>query len=258
MNRTLKFVCRFDSSNVGDDNCSPIQFFDFKPFESEKIGFSSYRDDYRSGATVKDPDDVFIIGGGLFDLKHFKYFSHAGKIVFWGGGIRDIRKHKTFFTKKRKPLPNPGKSLYGVRDFGHADIWVPCVSCMSPLFDKPAPVENEYVVFEHHRSAIDLPFPKKVNTGIGFDEAVAFLASAENVITNSYHGAYWSLLLGKKVFLVNEINDKTRTFKWPPAYGSGDEWRNPRNAMSYPEALGEAREANIRFKDRVFDFLDRR
>lgn len=251
----LKFVCRFGSPNVGDDNCSPIQFLDFSPFETSKIDFGSYRRDAKSGKIDKNPDDVFVIGGGFFDIKNFKLFSHARKIVFWGGGIRNIIDHKWPFTNKRRPLPNLKKTLYGVRDYGFADEWVPCVSCMSPLFDNPSDVTNEYVIFEHHRQTIDLPFPKKRNTEVTFAEAIGFLSSAESVITNSYHGAYWSLLLGKKVFLVNEINSKTRTFKWPPVQCAGDEWKNTGNAVTYPGALQEARDVNLAFMAKAMDFL---
>lgn len=252
----LKFVCRFGSPNVGDDNCSPIQFLDFQPFETSKINFLPFRQDSKSCRSDKNPDDIFVVGGGFFDLKHFKYFSHARKIVFWGGGIRNIRNNKRLFSGKRKPLPNLKKTLYGVRDCGHADEWVPCVSCMSPLFDKPAAVMNEYVIFQHHRQDIDLPFPKMRNTGVTFEESIAFLSSADSVITNSYHGAYWSLLLGKKVFLMNEINDKTRTFKWSPTHCSGEEWKNKGNSVTYPGALQEARDANLGFKEKVMDFIN--
>lgn len=252
----LKFVCRFGSSNVGDDNCSPIQYLDFSPFETSRIDFGSYRQDAKSGNLSKNPDDVFVIGGGFFDLKNFRYFSHARKIIFWGGGIRNISAHKWPLINKRRPLPYLKKSLYGIRDYGFSDKWVPCVSCMSPLFDTPSTVTNEYVIFEHHRQSIELPFPKKTNTAATFRESIEFLSSSQTVITNSYHGAYWSLLLGKRVFLLNEINSKTRTFKWPPVHCVDEEWKNPRNAVAYPEALKEAREANLAFKSQVMDFLE--
>lgn len=251
----LKFICRFGSSNVGDANCSPIQYFNFEGFETERITLTAHREQFKNGTLEKNPNDIYIIGGGFFDLKHFDCFAHSRKSVFWGGGIRDIAKHVSWLTGKPKKLPRSGDFLYGIRDYGHGDEWVPCVSCMSPLFDKAHPVENEYVIFQHHRVEIDLPFEKRINDAISFEEAIRFLGSAECVITNSYHGAYWSILLGKKVFMFNELNDKTRTFKWLPHYCTGDDWKHKNLAPLYPEALAEARRRNIDFRQTVLEFL---
>src|SRR5690606_9096957 len=102
---------------------------------------------------------------------------------------------------------------------------------------------------------INLPFEKKTNDNVSFHDALKFLAESQNIITNSYHGAYWGTLLGKRVFLINEINQKTRTFKWPPTICEGNEWQNKKRAPFYPEALEEARETNIKFYQKTIDLL---
>ena len=251
----LKFVCRFGSSNVGDDNCSPIQYFPFEGFNVEKITLTEQREAFRNGALMKNSEDRYVIGGGFFDLKHFKCFAHSRQSVFWGGGIRDIHKNVNWLTRRQKKLPFSENIRYGVRDYGFGHDWVPCVSCMSPLFDASYEVKRDYGVFQHHRKEIKLPFDKRVNDNVSFADAVRFLAESECVITNSYHGAYWSILLGKRVFLFNEINQKTRTFKWMPMLCEGDEWRDKKRAPFYPEALEEARGRNEMFYQEVLDVL---
>ncbi|WP_411827754.1 hypothetical protein [Luteolibacter sp. AS25] len=255
MSDSIKFLCRFFTDNVGDANCSPIQFLDFQPHAVERVEFSDFRKNYKAGKTDELLDQTVIVGGGFYDVKQLKYLSQARKIVFWGGGIRDISKYRSFLTKKAKALPNAKKTLYGVRDVGFGDQWVPCVSCISDNFDKKYDITSEYVVFQHHRQNIDLPFPKMINDQAEFSEAVGFLGSAEKVITNSYHGAYWATLLGKEVFIYNEINDKISMLKWKPTFCEKDEWKGNTNAVTYPNALGEAREANLKFHEMVMNFI---
>ena len=40
------------------------------------------------------------------------------------------------------------------------------------------------------------------NSGNNFEEKLDFLSSCEYIVTNTYHGAYWSTLLQKKVIVI--------------------------------------------------------
>jgi exopolysaccharide biosynthesis predicted pyruvyltransferase EpsI len=93
----------------------------------------------------------------------------------------------------------------------HSVMWrhgldaVPCPSCMSDLFDRQYETRHERCWYENV-DILPLPgepgSPKKSNTCISMEDAISFLASAETVITSSYHGAYWASLLGREVVLV--------------------------------------------------------
>jgi exopolysaccharide biosynthesis predicted pyruvyltransferase EpsI len=41
-----------------------------------------------------------------------------------------------------------------------------------------------------------------INDGNNFEEKLDFLSSCENMVTNTYHGAYWATLLTKKVMVI--------------------------------------------------------
>ena len=45
--------------------------------------------------------------------------------------------------------------------------------------------------------------PVMKNNKMNFEDVIAFLGSAETVVTDSYHGAYWAQLLGKNVHVAS-------------------------------------------------------
>ena len=48
------------------------------------------------------------------------------------------------------------------------------------------------------------------------DQTIELLGSAETIITNSYHGAYWGALLGRKVIVTEPWSTKFYGFKHMP------------------------------------------
>ena len=74
-----------------------------------------------------------------------------------------------------------------------------------------------------------------------FEKAIEFIGSGDVVVTNSYHGAYWGLLLGKKVEMGDPLKSrpspKTKYLKWDIT-------------------LEEARHINIQFYDRIMNYLE--
>jgi len=67
------------------------------------------------------------------------------------------------------------------------------------------------------------------------------------VVTNSYHGAYWATLLGRRVVAIPNMSKMYR-FKHAPVIGRAQDWRKlAALAVAYPEALAECRAANLAF-----------
>lgn len=223
------------SRNVGDAVCSPAYYFQFGfPVEIVKFG-----DAIPHCAAV-------IFGGGAIGNNIGKVPAPARIKIAWGLG--ETRHGKS----NAEPAPE-GFDLYGSRDYGQPGAeWVPCASCMSPLFDDLREPQHEAVFYFNRRRTKPavVGIPAKDNE-VGFREAVEFLASGSVVVTNSYHGAYWSTLLGRGVIVVDAYSSKFRQFRHSPSYA--DDWRSVENVARYPAALTEARAANRAFFQRVMD-----
>ena len=176
----------------------------------------------------------------------------VGPRILWGAGHNSKEKDVDSYSVE---YPSYIKKfhLVGIRDYDVDYRWVPCSSCMDPAFDKEYEITNEIVWFEHKKRLIDTKFfdiksvPRMINTGKNMEQIIEFLGSAETVVTNSYHGVYWATLLGRKVVCV-PWGSKFHMFKHPPVMATERNWvEMVNNAIAYPEALNECKEANIEF-----------
>ncbi len=171
-----------------------------------------------------------------------------------------------------------GFALTGTREWRPsleaAGLWAPCASCMSPLFSlsvscvgrRDYPVTREVVLFINASPSIKERYPVAVGglpmmaNDRPMDEIVAFLGSAEVVVTDSYHGVYWATLLGRKVVVI-PYSSKFYNFRHMPTYSHdrGFDWRaRAAEAVVYPEALAECRAATRAFYERVLGTLGER
>jgi hypothetical protein len=151
--------------------------------------------------------------------------------------------------------------MAGVRDRGTPYEWVPDASCMSRAFDRSRPTKHELVIYEQgdlDPIAIQGP-PRMTNKGDeGLEVVASFLGDAAVVITNSYHGAYWALLLGRSVLVYEPWCSKWLLTPWDLVFCDRVNWEEklPR-ARSHPGALQESREAVIGFGARAIEALSR-
>lgn len=238
----MKIVaCHFAGSlNVGDAVCSPVDYFDFGG-AVERV---------RPKEPIP-PCDAVIFGGGAIGNNIGKIAARAPARVKIAWGLGETRHGR----EAAFPAPS-GFDIYGSRDDGQPGAeWVPCVSCMSPLFDERYAIRHEAVLYFNARRlkpAVD-GLPENHNE-VGFADAVVHLASGSVVVTNSYHGAYWATLLGRRVVVVDAYSSKFRQFRHRPAYADAAGWQTA-HADRYPEALAEARAVNAGFFRRVMDRL---
>lgn len=143
----------------------------------------------------------------------------------------------------------------GIRDFGQQYDWAPCASCMHPAFDKKYRIKNSVIWFEHKKQLIkDKVFgsesiPRFVNSGANIEQTIELLGSAEVVLTNSYHGAYWATLLKRKVIVVGAWSSKFKYMKHQPAFiDTAQNWRDALdNAVIHNDALDECQSATQDF-----------
>ena len=125
---------------------------------------------------------------------------------------------------------------------------------MHPIFDRDFNIEHKIVIYEHKNfplSGIGDLYPKITNK-YPFEEIIEFLGSAEVIITNSYHGAYWATLLGRKVVILQPFSSNFFGFHHPLLVANNiDDIKSLTELPVYPNALLEAREANLKFLEKV-------
>lgn len=223
----LSFLFRADKTNVGDWYCPPFRYFQFKPFLVGDILDQKFN--------LNSSKTVIVGGGGLgqpFFQSHLDRLEKENRhynLIGWGVGI-------DFHTEQQELLKKSSHELYGdyfnrfddvgIRVFSEKQKfeYIPCASCMSELFHKyrDQKPSNGIGVYSHKRRLIlDDEDAKKsnllhcTNDGSDFEAKLEFLSSHEYIITNSYHGVYWGMLLNRKVVIL-PFKTGLLSFKYQP------------------------------------------
>ena len=258
-------VFRADPTNAGDWHCAPFRHFDLGETFLDILAW------HRKESSERQPPEavtghVVLGGGGLISRNFHPTMAQLARrrpallsLVAWGVGESEyVDRLGGLVPPYAGRLPDymDAFDLIGVRDFGGTPDrrvhWAPCASCMSSVFDRTYPVTREAVVYEHKRIPVPIEgLDRTSNEGGDLESKVAFLGSAELVITNSYHGAYWATLLGRRVVAIPNMSKMYR-FRHPPVICEAASWRRYAPlAVAYPEALAECREATLAFHDKV-------
>lgn len=229
-------VSHRDTTNLGDLVCSPCEYF----------GYGAQHYDIKKPLPVAD---AYIFGGGAMFRKTVQSDVSGIKIA-WGLG-QSNRYRKTTVGQ----VPDDF-ALFGSRDVGQDGAeWVPCASCMSPLFDDEYEITKGAVAYLNFRPPSDakspdvsgLPTRRNIES---FENAIRFIGSASVCVTNSYHGAYWATLLGRAAIIVSPHSSKFYGFKHQPAVVESGSWRDASPEV-FHDALEECRDANIAFDMKV-------
>jgi hypothetical protein len=186
----------------------------------------------------------------------------GNRLYFWGPGFNE---HAANIHQPDYGAPysmhydalfqHPNVILAGFRDYGNPHEYVPCASCLDPYFNGPFEHRHEVVILEHEILQLDFPgserIPKKKQAiqQYRFEEVAQFLGEAETVITNTYHGAYWALLLNKRVVVYKPWSSKFYTLKYTPTFANETNIREAITAATCrsPGFLDEARAINENF-----------
>lgn len=267
------FLHYISTDNIGDLYCCPQRYF--KCFngckELELLNYENFN----------PKNKVLIVGGGgllqkSFEnaINHIINLKSDNKIIFWGIGLDNSP-----ITEKISPEILQDAHLIGVRDFNTQYEYVPCVSCMSELFDKYRQIKPKSKIRIYLHSYYDFPLDladdyevyknnENHNVKNAMKSAIEFLTGAEYIITNSFHGAYWATLLNRKVIAFpfvkderSEFSEKFLTLKYKPVYVNDytrleiDLKQILQKARNYENALEDARKINIEFFDEVMQIL---
>jgi hypothetical protein len=217
----LFFGHSLSNNNLGDSVCCPIDYYDF-PYETERIDVAGIETIF-----PKIENNVLIYGGGgLLHLPapdyhdgYMGYIHDIGNLkatkIAWGVGHNIHHKPEDF---GKIPIQWPQVvfdtfSMIGGKD-GYQPYngytYVPCVSCKSPLFQKKYRVNHD-ITLMIRSSGIDLEIDNAERCYTktdSFEKVVETIATGKIVITNSYHGAYWGMLLRKKVVIWKPFSTK--------------------------------------------------
>lgn len=197
-----------DELRAGDIYSGPYQYFDW-PLEIKAMTCRVLDD------VPFDDENIFFIfgGGGMlhipfpgYDQGRFllleRFHKIANRVALWGLG------HNVHGAKKIEyPDYINDFIAVGVRDWNCGLRYVPCASCMHEVFRKSYEIKDEVRAYRRDDPFDWWPFPYddypilKDAEGNPLERITEFIGGAKIVITNSYHGAYWSMLLGREVII---------------------------------------------------------
>lgn len=260
-------IHRYDEGNAGDFYCAPHHYY--APLKEKVLDIFQYQSKHdhlrQEWVDTVINRSLVIGGGGLLNLaafhKQMRLFeslkARGKKTVVWGAG------HNAPNTKKvaQYNVSPENFGLFGTRDFTMANEWVPCVSCKHEIFDTPTDPKQEFGIILHKKN-LNRPgvlekvkeIPHLTNQD-RFEDIIAFIKSCETVVTDSYHGMYWSVLLGKKVISI-PTTSKFYDFKYKTPIATIDNFQEKfSEAQAYTGVLEECREINDTFAHKVFNYL---
>lgn len=248
---TLHFIHRYITNNTGDRACGYYQYFleDFNNYQCiihdiNNVNFS----------LINKKDIVIIGGGGLLNaVAEWNYAikkaaKMAGKSVVWSAGFNSNPNSKQ---KVKKLIDVTAFDLFAVRDFKYENFrYVPCATCIMPEFDLDYPIKRNIGVLAHKDVPQHLPKEvhqfDKITNSASLQEMIEFIGTSEVILTNSYHAAYWSVLMKKKCVLFAPNSEKYDFYKYAPMLFSGDLDRDISKAVIYPNALEESRALTLK------------
>jgi hypothetical protein len=254
--------------NLGDRLSSPCQYFDrlsgtaiFDLFDwhPARQPDGAVREEFNS--RIMD-SHIIIGGGGLFNSETFEpaidYVTHLSRrhVVVWGAGHNGYWLKKYTDIKQVCLIDRNKYSLVGVRDRLQPFLFCPCASAMHRALDQRHDIIRPAGIYSKSERTADFAdvlhkdpsIPLMTNDSQDFEEVVKFLSECATVVTNSYHGAYWAALLGRRAVVCNPDSSKFFDMPYPAPIGHALEWKRlETHGTVYPEALNEAREANARF-----------
>lgn len=261
LGNTLHFINRVDETNCGDKVCCPlIYYFDF--FKKYHIKRHDIRFiDYDSIA----PTDVVILGGGgLFDYSEAinrainKLLDIGAAVIAWSPGLNTHTEYDGAFKTKI----NFDKFIkINLRDYdNHYGLpYLPDVTC------KLAGIKKEYTVKRKYGAACHKDYPIKeleiydqITNNSDADDILRFVGESEIIFTNSFHIAYWSMLMGKKTVCVNSFSSKFLTYKYKPEYCDTDKDELSecvKRAKSY-DIISECIKANDCYFEQVKEIIE--
>lgn len=242
------------ADNVGDRMCGPAQHL--WPGKTRNRTFKS--------SPTRRLQSVIVGGGQVFGeleplLAKIRSNNSSASIVGWGIGLPPHSGYNSRVLDITRQF-----AAFGTRNFDWRNElnFVPCASCLSPIFDTVEAPTHEVVVYLHRKKPPPENIPAEVpiltNVMQSPSAAINFIASGETVVTSSYHGVYWAQLLGRHVVCI-PYNDKFMSLQHPPTMSTPQQWLSAvQTAKRSEPLLQEYREINTAFAQKVMEIWNDR
>ena len=254
--KKLHFINRLDYNNVGDWNCSPLSYYYdyFKRFNiiRHDIDFINYNEIER--------EDVVIFGGsGLFDVTESfnkainQVLNLCDTVIGWSCGFNTH--NGRWFQGSNFPKIDFSKfKLLSIRDYNHPSRieYLPCPSSLAfDIFIGHKFEQKRKFGFIGHKDLLgeNFSFEDTLTNNENIYRIAEYILSSEAIVTNSYHCAYWAMLLGRKAIVLNKFSTKFDFFKYQPEFVEIDK---NESRVSIEEKLDDALE-KAKVYENLFD-----
>ncbi|MUU78133.1 polysaccharide pyruvyl transferase family protein [Winogradskyella endarachnes] len=270
-NNSVVNLHRIDKNNVGDFFCAPHLYFDV--LKDKSLDIFDYKVDNKTTTNnfiEKISNNSLIVGGGGLlnrsgfskQMKLFEKLTDKNKkIVLWGLG-HNRKDSSTYNNYIDYNIELSKFGLVGTRDYNMPGEYVPCVSCLHPIFDTEFTSTQETGIIFHKDTLKKDNLVKRLenyatsSNTTNLNEMISFIGKSETIVTDSYHAMYWSMLLNKKVIAIPN-SSKFYDFKYKPVFSSFDTFEDDlKKAKSYSGILEECREINHNFAEKAFNYLN--
>lgn len=264
-------IHRLDHNNVGDFYCAPHHYFDILKDKSLDIFDYKHADEsVRQNFVNQISQNALIIGGGGLlnrpgfakQMRMFEKLTEKNKkIVLWGVG-HNYKDPKKYNNVSSYNIDTSKFGLVGTRDLNMPGDYVPCVSCMHPIFNETYQETQEVGIIFHKKTLKNKSLLEKLNqyptssNTTNLEEMIGFIGKSKTVVTDSYHAMYWSMLLEKNVIAIPN-SSKFFDFKYKPIFSTFESFESQlKNGKSYSGVLEECRALNHQFAEKAFNYLN--
>lgn len=224
--RKIHFINRIDKNNIGDWICSPLNYF-YDYFK--KYNLIRHDIDFIDWNEIQREDIVIIGGSGLlyvtetFNLSINKLLQKCDTVIAWSVGF-NTHGEQWSNGDNFPEIPLDKFKLISIRDYKHPSNleYLPCPS----VFALPSPdsvsvdIKRKFGLIGHKDLPVslgNLPI-EAINNSSSINEIAEFILSSEAVITNSYHCAFWTMLLRRKAIVINKFSTKFDYYKYRPEF----------------------------------------
>lgn len=274
--KKIHFINRIDNSNTGDWTCSPLNYF-FDYFDQ----FNIIRHDieFVNFNEINSNDIVILGASGMFNvLEKFnininKILNICNNVISWSIGFNTH--NNIYYIGNITTKINFEKfKVITIRDYQHPSgfDFLPDPTCLSEELLKNIPIKRYIGLIEHKSLPIicdDLDLMNnKISNSHSFREITEYISSSEVVVTNSYHIAYWTMLMNKKSIVIDKFSTKFDYFKYKPTFITSSIINNKRileikqikkyiqDAKTYNDILEESISMNISFFDKIKNIIE--
>jgi len=261
INKIIFISCGGD--NAGDLYCSPHLFYNFNDYKVE------YTNNWHS--IYESKNNIIIFGGGgIIDTnkdrtKYYKTLEKNNCYFHWGSGSNKLNLKEINWEPSPNEIDINDDILENFIFVGRRDHlknyydnheYVPCVSCKIKQLQNNYEIKRKIGIIQHMwlKQVTNLNYPTISMNLSKYDinEIIKFIGGSEIIITGSFHAAYWSLLMQKKVIINGNWSSKFNTLKYKPIILS----KNIENDIKKciippPEYLKECIELNDKFYNKI-------